>query len=689
MFFWVKKSIIQNMFFNFKGHNINKIIEWMFYVFICIFPFVFYDGWLFYGTASRSINLVLFSEIVAIIFGVFLIKTDNRISLIKSPITLGLLLLILVSFISSLSGVDFSMSFWSKATRMSGLFYFLHIGIFYLFFTLIFNEKDKLNKFISVFVASAAVFSIGSFLSRDGLGLIFKDRFINGFMFGNSSFAAMYLYAGFLLSLYLAYISKKTFKFKTILKFLAPLTFIINPYFLNRDLWLGKVNLIETPLGFIGEAQASSITLFFSIGLLFIIWLASKIKSSKLRKAFLWIFVFLGLTVSIFSINSFLSSDGYIRDLYLKQASNARPLVWELSKKSIQDKPIFGWGVDNFDRAFEKNYDSRLLELRNGGEPWFDRAHNIFIDQTVETGYLGVASYVLVYLIIFVSMIFVILRSKRKDIQALSVIVIVYFVGHIMELQTGFDTTISYVALALMAAIATIVLFITQKENMNVENNTLIALPKNSQFLAGLLFLIFSSSMFFIGTLPIIKSQNVNAKIRTIGSSVKRVEMYPTLFGSPLDQASFLWRTTNDFQRGIAQKPQILEKQEKVKDLANELATHINYYENYESKHPIDYRLKISLAGVYIYNKLLGVESLDKAHSILDEAISLYPQIPQAYWMKSVAYLYQGKFKLAREWSQKGYDLNPNVEQSKKMIDYIERSIKTFPDITFFTFGQV
>jgi hypothetical protein len=57
--------------------------------------------------------------------------------------------------------------------------------------------------------------------------------------------------------------------------------------------------------------------------------------------------------------------------------------------------------------------------------------------------------------------------------------------------------------------------------------------------------------------------------------------------------------------------------------------------------------------------------------------------------MKSVAYLYQRKFDLAREWAKRGYDLNPNIEQSKKIVDYIERSIKTFPEIDFYTFGQI
>lgn len=677
------------MFFNLNKQFIGRFMEWMFYGFICIFPFVFYDGWLFYGTASRSINLVVFTEILAIAFGIFLMKSKERISFIKSPITLGLLFLLISSFISSLNGVDFSMSFWSKATRMSGLFYFLHIGLFYLFLTMAFNEKVKMRRLIKVFVFSATVFSLGSFLSKDGLGLIFKDRFLNGFMFGNSSFAAMYLYAAFMLSIYLIYTAKRKINARTVFRFFLPIFFIINPYFLNKDLFFGKVNLLDNPLGFVGEAQASSFAMFFSIFFLFIVWIVSKFKKANIRKGFLWTFVIGGVIVLIFATNSFLSTSGYLRSWYLKQASNARPIVWELSKQSIKDRPILGWGVDNFDRSFEKNYDNSVLELRNGGEAWFDRAHNIWIDQTVETGYLGLISYILVYILIFTSMIYVIFKSKDKDTQSLAVIIVVYFVGHIMELQTGFDTTISYIAVIVMASLASIIFFNTYKDTLKDERKALMHLPNQSQFVVGIVLAAFSLVMFTIGTYPIIRSENTNAKIRTVGSSVKRVTMYPTLFGSPLDQASFLWRTSNDFQRGIAQKPKIIEDPVKTKELADELAVHISYYEKYAINHPKDYRLNISLANAYIYNKLLGVETLDKAHETLDKSIALYPHMPQAYWMKAVAYLYQGKFKLAREWAQKGLDLNPDVEQSQKIVNYIDRSIKTFPDINFFTFGQV
>src|SRR3989344_2551906 len=198
------------MFFNFKGNNfIQNSIEWMFYVFIALFPFVSYNGFLFAGTSSRTVNLVIFVEIIVLIFCFLLFSKKNDFSIIKSPITLAWALLLIVSFVSAFQGVDFLNSFWSKATRMTGLFYLLHLGLFYLFLLMIFNEEKKLRNFLKVFLVSAGIFSIGALLSNDGFGVIFINKPWTGFTFGNSSFAAMYLYAAFLASIYFLVSSEK------------------------------------------------------------------------------------------------------------------------------------------------------------------------------------------------------------------------------------------------------------------------------------------------------------------------------------------------------------------------------------------------------------------------------------------------------------------------------------------------
>ena len=672
------------MFFKLNGGVVfDKFFEWLTYFFIGFFPFISYQGFLFYGTTSRAVNLIVLVEILIVFICIYLFNKKSELYIAKSPVTIALAFFLLVSFISGLLGVDFASSFWSKATRMSGLFYMLHLGIFYLCLLMLMQKESLTRNFLRAFLVGAGVFSIGALLSNDGFGVIFTAEKWTGFTFGNSSFAAMYLYAAFMVAVYFVFSGENKSKWK----YLIPFIFIINPYFLNINLWSGGVNVFKNPMSMIGEAQASSAAVFMSVFVLLFAFLVSKISRDDIKKKILAASVLGGVVVLTVASSSLVTSGGYFQNLYLKEASKARPIVWELSKKSINERPWFGWGGDNFDRSFEKNYDNSILEQENGAEPWFDRAHNIFIDQTVETGYLGLVSYLLVYVSILGSLTYVLCKSREKKHKLLATILIVYFGGHIMELQTAFDTTISYVSLAVMAGLASSIFSQTYKSE--VGESSFWSVPKMLQYLIGVTLVVFLVVSFFIGTVSIIRSNYANGAIRIAGSSEKRLPIYSSLFSSPVDRATFLWKSSNDFQRGVAEKPIIIEDQLKREGLIKELSVYTEEYRKYANAHPEDYRIRSTLAGVYIYERLLGVDHLNEAHKVLDDAISISPQIPQAYWMKSVAYLYQRKFDLARDWAKKGYDLNLNVEQSKKIVDYIERSIKTFPEIDFYTFGQI
>lgn len=672
------------MFTEGKDKAIKKFTEWALVIFMALFPFIFYIKYLYYGTASRSVNLVIVAEVLAVIIGCALLSRERRLKIAKSPITIALLAFLVVLVVSAFAGVDLHTSFWSRATRMTGIFYFLHIGFFYLCLMMVFQSDKKRDLLIKTFLISAAVFSIGALLARDGLGLIFAEKPWQGFTFGNSSFAAMYLYAAFMLSFYYV------FSLEGVQRWwhkLLPLVYIINPFFINKDLWLGKINVLDDPLTVLGGAQASAVTAIVSVFGLLAIYLISKIKSSKIRIGTFITVAIVGVTIFTGAVYSFLTPGQFIHEAYLSQETPARPIVWELSKESISQKPLLGWGTDNFDRAFEASYDNRLLEQKNGAEPWFDRAHNIFIDQTVESGYVGLIAYLLVYLAIIVSMGYVMWKSSDRKNQALAAVITVYFFGHLLELQTAFDTSISYIAVVFMAALGAFLFHKVYEENK--KEKSVISLHPVLSRVAGAVMIAGFGYLFVVGTVPIVKAEKANGYVHDIGSSEKRLERYPALFGSPVDPASFLWRTVSDFQRGIAEKPEVLEDPKKRESFLKEAEFFASESEKYLARRPDDFRMHLTLANIYIYQKLLGVDNLEKAHEVLDRAEILVPKFPQTHWMKAVAYLYQAKFKLARDSAREAYDLNPGVEQSRKMIDYIEKSTNTFPDITFYNFLQI
>ena len=117
-------------------------------------------------------------------------------------------------------------------------------------------------------------------------------------------------------------------------------------------------------------------------------------------------------------------------------SGQARQMIWPVALKGVMEKPVLGWGQDGFIYIFSKYYDPHLW----GQEPWFDRAHNEFLDWAVAGGVLGF----LAYLSLFISSLWIVIRSKKfsEVDKALLVGLIAAYGFHNLFV---FDNLISYI----------------------------------------------------------------------------------------------------------------------------------------------------------------------------------------------------------------------------------------------------
>jgi O-antigen ligase len=72
-------------------------------------------------------------------------------------------------------------------------------------------------------------------------------------------------------------------------------------------------------------------------------------------------------------------------------SSDTRKIAWKIGIEGWQERPIFGWGPNNFFYAFNQFYNPRSLEF-GYGETWFDNAHNIIINTLTVQGIFGRSS---------------------------------------------------------------------------------------------------------------------------------------------------------------------------------------------------------------------------------------------------------------------------------------------------------
>jgi O-antigen ligase/tetratricopeptide (TPR) repeat protein len=71
-----------------------------------------------------------------------------------------------------------------------------------------------------------------------------------------------------------------------------------------------------------------------------------------------------------------------------------RKLNWGMAWKGVQEKPLLGWGQENYGLVFNKYFNPGMY----GQEPWFDRVHEVLLDQMIAGGILGLIAYLLIHL---------------------------------------------------------------------------------------------------------------------------------------------------------------------------------------------------------------------------------------------------------------------------------------------------
>ena len=81
---------------------------------------------------------------------------------------------------------------------------------------------------------------------------------------------------------------------------------------------------------------------------------------------------------------------------------DARIAAWQVGLKSIFQKPIFGYGPENFFIAFDKFYDPKIPNI---GDEWWDRQHNAFLEMEITEGIPALIIYFSLFVFFSLSII--------------------------------------------------------------------------------------------------------------------------------------------------------------------------------------------------------------------------------------------------------------------------------------------
>jgi O-antigen ligase len=324
------------------------------------------------------------------------------------PLFLAVSVFVLMVLLSSIFAYDPHAAFWSNYERGEGGFQMLHYYIFFTLLILLFSKKEdwqlvfKISLTAAVLMilyglAAAALIQdfIGQYSEPSGKplaptfwGRLFttKSRFQGSL--GNPAYVAPYLMFSIFYALYL-WLGNKASKTKT-----------------KWSRGLGYCGLIMIFLLFFVLSQTRGAFLGLGVAVVaFFVYLG--FSQPKLRKTAIIVLSALILLTGI----AFYYRDtplvnrlpgGRVLNISLSEDSaKTRIWTWSSAWEGFKEKPLLGWGLENFSSVFDKYFNPRHFIPGTNTETWFDRAHSVIFDYLTETGILGFLSYLAIFVVFY------------------------------------------------------------------------------------------------------------------------------------------------------------------------------------------------------------------------------------------------------------------------------------------------
>ncbi len=428
---------------------ITSICRWLIWVTIflaLLVPLMVKLGSYFPFISYRSLWFMGVVEVMGVAW-LFLAIHNPQYRPRPNLVLLTLSLFILSIIISTLLGADPSVSFWSKHERMTGLLMHLHLAAFFLVLVSFMKSEEEWLKLLGLSVGIAVLVSIWGIADNYNINFILElfdffrivsiritEKSQGGSTLGNASFMASYLLINVFLALYLVIRSGAK-------RWL-------------RILYAGAFILISLGLILNLRGDAARLSLFIGLVLLALLYLAFNYRNQIVNRAAAALLV-IGLLAALYIGITAFQEGSFARNQIMQMPGiPGRVANWESSWEGFKERPIFGWGPENFEIALQRHFDPRVMlpaEYGYRAEPWHDRAHNIVFDYLVATGLLGT----LLFFSIFAAALYLLWRShlvdKKIDFWPPAIITTT-LAAHFIQNLTVFDMLSSYMLLFVILA---------------------------------------------------------------------------------------------------------------------------------------------------------------------------------------------------------------------------------------------
>jgi O-antigen ligase len=365
------------------------------------FPFIGGKYYFFRTFVSLSLICVL-------IYWAFEDKENKIIKDLKEvfskPLVKITTIFIFIYVLASLFAYDPQAAFWSNFERQEGGFQMIHYWLFFILLNLLFKtKKDWTRLFIVSIIAAVGMIFYGIF------SITSPETFFGpyaSFMQGTSTpgFWSMLL--------------NKSIRFQGSLgnpAYVAPYLMFIIFYTLYlwwdkkigvnlRSFWYLFLVLFFTLFFVLSQTRGAFLGLIAGIFAFFIYLILSNKNLRKAGILGLIVLIILGGCAYFYRNSNFIQNlpgSRFLQISFSERTAQTRLWTWESAWNGFKERPILGWGPENFPAVFDKYFNPGHYVINTGSETWFDRAHSVIFDYLAETGILGLLSYLGIYFVFY------------------------------------------------------------------------------------------------------------------------------------------------------------------------------------------------------------------------------------------------------------------------------------------------
>ncbi|HZZ99725.1 MAG TPA: tetratricopeptide repeat protein [Candidatus Paceibacterota bacterium] len=615
-------------------NRLAKILKWCIYA-LALMPLIIFSQ---YISPFHFGKVVIFRAAIELMAALWLILIwlDSRYRPRLDKMAWAVLALTAAFTITTFTSVQVYQSFWGSLERMGGLFSFWHFILFYFILVSVLRSKEDWRTFLKVTVVVGLLSALYGFGQRTDISFFVgsggRER-----IFGTIGNAA--LFAGYqILDIFLALILAFTAQGRR-----------------ERDFFITSAVLMSIAV-FMTAVRGSMAGL--GIGLLVFAFLYfSKTHAKRARQILLGLLVLAGLGVLgiVFRHASFIQNSPYLSRVTDISPSaytiQTRVWAWTSGLEGWKESPktvLLGWGPENFDVPFSKHFNPEFYNSP-GAETFFDRAHDVFVNQLVTQGLVGLIAYIWLFVVIF-QMLWREKNDPEKQIPAMALIAMM--IAYIIHNSFIFDTSANY--LVLFTSLGYI--------------SFLNAPPRGQEepaptWKAGALAWTIGTALVVVACILLYQTDVVPAKAN-----------YATTRGMIAGLENHFDAAVADFQRGINyQAPGVYEETNQYAQflIAGSFDTTqpnvIAAFKDAIAKEEQNAKLLPAeyLPDLYLSRLNLILGKNDPASPYNDEALKwsnkalvIAPTFPRTYYEIGQAYLNQKNYAKAEESFQKAIDLN-------------------------------